>query len=193
MLLAFVFVLAPLFGVAYGAKPLIRLYGERASVLQQQRELLAREKVVVTHVESFDALTDSARRALEAETSRIIRASEMATAHVELTDHLRSIARRSEVLVTHTSAMTADSSDAGLTTLRMALRAESDLAGLARFLDSVSSDSLALRISRILIEMAPRNQFGGSAVVSDGRHVLLLSATVEALAQVGQQSSSATR
>lgn len=180
----FIFVLAPLFAAAYGARPLIQAYRERSSLLDEQRELLARERQIVEDATWLAARIDSSRQAFGHESRGLIDGSERATAHAALANHLRAVARRNEVLVNRVTEMPADSIGDGLTLLRVALNAESDLAGVTRFLESVRTDSLQLRISRIFIESSSRNQIGGSAVASDGRYVLSVNATVEALARL---------
>ena len=186
VLAIFAFVLAPLFAAAYGARPLVRAYGERTSALAQQRELLARERAAVSASPTLAAPIAAARAAIASESRGIIQSVARSTAYSALTDHLRSSARRQDVLVLQATEVQGDSVEGGHSIVRVALRAESDLAGITRYLRSLESDPLRLRVSRVFIERVAQGQFlfGGSSTASDGRTVLILNATVESLARV---------
>lgn len=184
VLTIFALVLAPLFAALYGARPLLRVYGERTGALAQQRELLARERAAVSAAPALSVPIVAARSAVARASRGIIQSAALSTAFSALTDHLRSSARRQDVLVLQMTEMPGDSIVGGHSVLRVALRAESDLAGITRYLRSLESDALRLRVSRVFIERAGQDQFGGSAAATDGRTVLILNATIESLARV---------
>ncbi len=184
VLAIFAFALAPLFAASYGARPLLRVYRERTGALAQQRELLARERAAVSAAPALSVPIVAARSAVARESRGIIQSAALSTAFSALTDHLRSSARRQNVLVLQTTSMPADSLEGAYSVLRVAVRAESDLAGITRFLRSLESDPLRLRVSRVFIERAAQGQLAGSVVATDGRTVLILNATIESLALV---------
>jgi hypothetical protein len=184
MLRALAFVILPAFAVAYGARPLVRTWSAEREGLLQQMELLQRERAAVAEAGMFDSAIVHRRTMLAREERAVIRASSQPTAFSELADHLRSAARREQVLVHQVSELPVDSVGADLRLLRLGVRGESDLAGITRFIRSIEADPRRIRVTRLFIERQGANNMGGGPATTDGRNVLTLHATIEALALV---------
>jgi hypothetical protein len=118
-----------------------------------------------------------------------VRSGARATAFSQLTERLRATARRSEVAILQVTEVGADSLGDGLQLLRLSIRSESDIGGLARFLRAVESDPLRIRTSRMFIERGAQGVPGADDGSTDGRNVLFMTATVEALAFIDDASA----
>jgi hypothetical protein len=173
------FVLAPAFGLAYGVRPFARALTERHLAASLQRDLLARERAVVAAAPGTPAATAAMRAQLEAELPRAIRAAAVATASVRLADYLRAAARAHEVLVVQTTELPADSLVGGVEVIRLNLKAESDLAGILRFLRALETGVPRVRVTNVSVERAGPVT-AGAADAADVREVLSLTAIVEA-------------
>jgi hypothetical protein len=185
VLLLALFVGGPFFAIAYGARPAWRAYGDRVAALEQQRDLLARERGLVAGAASLDTPTTVTREALRRDLRTVIRSGARATAFSLLTERVRAAARQHDVLVLQASEAGAEELGDGLSLLRVSVRAESDLAGIARLLRAIESDPLQIRTSRVFIERSPQGALGPDGGSTDGRNVLLLNVTIEALAITG--------
>jgi hypothetical protein len=146
------FVILPVFAVAYGARPLWRAWSAEREDLLQQSALLQRERAAVGEAGTLDSALTHRRALLAVEQRSVIRANSQPTAYSELADHLRGVARREQVLVHQVSELPTDSVGSDLRLLRLAVRGESDLAGITRFIRSMESDPRRIRITRLFIE-----------------------------------------
>ena len=160
-------VLAPAFGVAYGVRPFARALSERHLAAAQLRELLARERALVAEAPRIPAATAAGRAALEAELPRAIRGAAIATASVRLADYLRAAARAHEVLVVQTTELPADSLMGGIEVLRLSVKAESDLAGILRFLRAIETGAPNVRLTNVSVERAGPGRSGVTAAAAD--------------------------
>lgn len=177
----------PVFAIAYAAKPMLRARAERVEQLAQSRDLLARAE---------HALTDDARlrtelaelRARERQSMRaVVSTAGEATAVSHITEQVRALARRHEVLVLSTNEVGTDSTVAGLSLIRIGVRVESDMRGIARLLGAISTDPSALRVSRVFIERRAGDL--GAPVRDSTARALTAHLTIEALARVGDASA----
>jgi hypothetical protein len=179
----------PFFAAAYGGRPAWRAYAERRDAIEQQRELLARERGVAQSGPSLDSALAASGATVRGELRTVVRSGARATAFSQLTERLRATARRSEVAILQVTEVGADSLGDGLQLLRLSIRSESDIGGLARFLRAVESDPLRIRTSRMFIERGAQGVPGADDGSTDGRNVLFMTATVEALAFIDDASA----
>lgn len=178
------FVILPAFAAAYGARPLVRAWNAERESHVQQTALWQRERTAVAEAGMFDSVIAQRRTMLAREERTVIRASSQPTAFSELADHLRVVARREQVLVHQVLELPVDSLGAELRLLRLGVRGESDLAGITRFIRSIEADPRRVRVTRLFIDRQGTGNLGGGPAATDGRNVLTLHATVEALAVV---------
>lgn len=186
-------VVAPVFAVAYGARPMMRSVGERVERTHQQRELLQRELGLIAGRSAVDSLQHVVDRSMADELKLVIHSGDRATAYSLLSERVRALARRRQVAVLQLAESPPDSIERGLTVLRMGLRAESDIAGVLGFLAAVESDPSRLRVTRLFIERANVRPLGEESGATDGRHVLMLTATIEALAWMAPNQAKGSR
>jgi hypothetical protein len=172
----------PLFAAAYGARPLLRARAERLDQLAQSRDFLARAQVALRDdartQRDLDSLRLRERQAMRA----VVTTAGQATAISHVTEQLRTLARRHDVLVLSTNELASDSTLAGLSLMRIGVRVESDLRGVARLLNAIENDGAALRVSRIFFER--RSAEIGTAAGDSLANVLTAHLTVESLARV---------
>jgi hypothetical protein len=173
----------PVFAVAYAAKPLLSARGERVEQLAQSRDFLARAQQALAD----DARVREALNSLRAHERRTMRAvvstAGEATAVSHVTELVRTLARRNEVLVLSTNELAGDSTVAGLSLIRIGVRVESDMRGIARLLGAVANDPAALRVSRVFIERRAGDI--GTVPTDSTARALNAHLTIEALARVG--------
>jgi len=174
-------VVLPLFGIAYGVRPVARAIVERSEQRAQQHDLLVRERTAVAEATHVDSALFFARLALAGESEGLLKGPARAAIMSDLTDRVRSLARQQDVLVLQLTELPADSIGDCWSMLRIAMRAESDLAGVARMLRGLERDVAHLRVSRILIERPDAGFGGGGPAASDGRQVLTMNFTIETL------------
>ena len=167
-------VLAPAFALAYGVIPFVGALAARRVTAVGQMDRLVGERKLVEFAARLPAVTAAARLARDAELPRAVRGADVTTATVRLADYVRATARSHDVLVADAVAVGGDSLGGGVEVLRLSLKAESDLAGILRFLRALESGSPTVRISGVSIERARP----GSA--EDSRELLSLTAIVEA-------------
>lgn len=181
-----VYLILPAFAVAYAVRPMAEAWGEAREDLARQADLLERERAVIAAAGAgaLDAAITSAGATLAREERAVIRASSRPTAFSDLADHLRGAARREQVLVQQVSELSVDSLGGDWQVLRLGVRGESDLAGITRFIRAIEDDPRRIRLTRLFIERQRDGGFAGSDVATDGRNVLTVHATVEALARV---------
>jgi hypothetical protein len=173
-------VLAPAVGLAYGVRPFVRALVERRLLASQLRDRLDRERALVGQTAGMPAAAAAGRAALEAELPRAIRAAAVATASVRLADYVRAAARAHDVLIVQTSELSADSLADGIEVLRLNVKAESDLAGILRFLRALETGETRVRIKSMSVDRVDASGAGAAAAAPDAREMLSLSAIVEA-------------
>ena len=160
------------------ARPYVRSLAALRNEAALGRELLARERDLVRDAANFVGPTAVSLAALGAELPRVVHSEARATAMVQLADYVRGIARTNEVLLTQASEAPADSLAPGMQLLRLSVRAESDFAGVLRFLNSLERGRQRIRVTRLLVQRATSRT--GPGVPADAADVLVLTATIEA-------------
>ena len=86
------------------------------------------------------------------------------------------------MLVVQTTELPADSLMGGIEVLRLSVKAESDLAGILRFLRAIETGAPNVRLTNVSVERAGPGRSGVTAAAADAdpREVLSLTAIVEA-------------
>jgi hypothetical protein len=173
----------PIFAIAYAAKPVLRARLERVEQLAQSRDLLARADQALRDDATLRGELGELRNRERQLMRAVVSAAGEATAVSHISEQVRSLARRHEVLVLSTTEIGTDSTVAGLSLIRLGVRVESDMRGIARLLGAIASDPAALRVSRVFIERRA-GDLGAPPGDSTAR-ALSAHLTIEALARVG--------
>lgn len=117
---------------------------------------LSREKAAVA---STDSASPSAQRsadsALAMAAPRLFEGRDDAIASAQLAAYLGSVARRSRVLMQDANTRPSVTSPEGIRTLRVEVRAESDIQGVATFLHNLESGHKLVRVDRLEISRVP--------------------------------------
>jgi hypothetical protein len=185
------FAALPIFAAAYGLPPLLSAQRDRRDRINQQRELLARERELLTHEASVQRALLVGRVAVAGELAAgTIATSTTETALSELADRLRGVSRSLDVRVVNVSVLGTQAVDDQLHVLRLALRVECDAPGLERLLVAVANDPLLMRIATLRVDRSS-NATAPSGEANPNRQVLTVSATVEALATLPRASDGA--
>lgn len=179
-----VVVVLPVFALAYGLRPAVRAYLAQRERVEIEADLLRREVALVADSARLGQSLRLARETLNGELSSTLAGPARATLTSALTDRIRTLARREQVLVQQLVEMPTDSSSDQWLRVRVALRAESDLAGVSRFLLAIQRDTMRLRIEQVRVEHSFARAPDGRLPLGDGRHVLTFGATVEAIGRV---------
>jgi len=141
-------VLVPALGYIWGLKPLRAWHADLRDQVTQQQLLLANERAAVSAAKKnpeAQRVADSAMRAME---PRLFEGSDPFVASAELVSHLTQIAQRANVSLTTASTRPATSAN-GVRTLRVEIRAESDITGLLAFLESIENGEKLLKVERL--------------------------------------------
>ncbi len=147
-------ILLPALFFAWGVKPYLALLEESRDSLSAERSALARERAAVDAVQrdpGMQRLADSLMRAMS---PRLFVGRDDVIATAELVSHLGAIAQEHNVWLQNATTRPAQLGDAGVRTLHVALRAESDLEGLLRFLQALETGQKLLRVERLDISVA---------------------------------------
>jgi hypothetical protein len=123
-----------------------RIASERA-LLEREENLLA---LAPAMPDSMRAAEADARRAA----SRLVQAPNVALAEAGISDHLERLAESSRVLLQEIRSIQADPAAdvAGLRTIRLGIRGESDLNGVTTMLHRMEGGQLLLRVHEMQIE-----------------------------------------
>jgi hypothetical protein len=141
-------ILIPSLGYVWGVKPMLASLDATRQQVFDQRQLLAHEQAAVDAAKrnpDMQRIADSAMRAM---TPRLFEGRDDVMATAELVSHLGVIAYESNVDLQ--SASTRPTTTAGgVRTLRVDIRAESDITGVLVFLQSLESGEKLLRVERL--------------------------------------------
>jgi hypothetical protein len=139
----------------YGVRPYRTAMAETRDELETARLALSREKAAVVAKPTApggQALTDSA---LVLVGPRLFEGRDDAIASAQLAAYLGTVARRSRVLMEDANTRPSTTSAEGIRTLRVEVRAESDIQGITTFLHSLESGQKLVRVDRLEISRVP--------------------------------------
>ena len=142
------YVLVPALGYIWGVKPLLASFGRMRDEIRIERQALAQELAAVAAAKRNPDLQRVADSAMRAMTPRLFEGKDDVMATAELVSHLDQVARRNQVLL-QSAATRPATLDNGVRTLRVEIRAESDLTGLLAFLQSVEGGEKLLSVERL--------------------------------------------
>ena len=153
------------FGVIWGRMYRDALAGARDE-LATERATLARERVAVAtarHNPQLQHMADSAMRAMR---PRLFEGKDDVMASAELASYVGDVARRARVWLQDAGTRPATPAAEGVRTLRVEIRAESDLQGTLLFLQGLEQGDKLVRIDRLDISRAARTDEKDAEVLS---------------------------
>lgn len=177
-------ILVPSLGWIWGVRPMRDALTEMGDRIAAEREALAREQSAVLDASQSPARQQFADSALKATGARIFAGANDVAAGAELVTYLGETARRTRVWLASAATRNAPGatagrgstpasaeSTAGLRSLRVELRAESDFQGILEFLDALERGAKVVTVERLDIARALR-------AGDEDRETLSVSATV---------------
>lgn len=148
-------VVLPALVFIYGVRPYQAAMAATRDELETARLALSREKAVVAARPTAPGGQQSADSALTMVEPRLFEGRDDAIASAQLAAYLGSVARRSRVLMQDANTRPSTSSSEGIRTLRVEVRAESDIQGVATFLHNLESGQKLVRVDRLEISRVP--------------------------------------
>jgi hypothetical protein len=139
----------------WGVRPYRAAMAETRDELETARVALAREKAAVAAQPSDPGGQKSADSALTMVAGRLFEGRDDAIASAQLAAYLGSVAKRSRVLMQDANTRPSTTSPEGIRTLRVEVRAESDVQGVATFLHNLESGSKLVRVDRLEVSRVP--------------------------------------
>lgn len=140
--------------------------GSARDELATERATLARERVAVAtarHNPQLQHIADSAMRAMR---PRLFEGKDDVMASSELASYVGDVARRARVWLQDAGTRPATPAAEGVRTLRVEIRAESDLQGALLFLQGLERGDKLVRIDRLDISHAARSDEKDAEVLS---------------------------
>lgn len=137
-------------------RPYAGLLDETRARVEVERALLARERGLLAIAGELPGRLATATARLEEESATLLGASNAVAAEEVLMEHIQRTATRSRVLVQDARGVEvhADEAAGPLAPVRLGVRVESDLAGLASFLNRLESGPGLIRILEMSVEPA---------------------------------------
>lgn len=137
-------------------RPYARLLDETRSRVAVERSLLARERGLLAVADQLPGLLAESTARLAEESAALLGAANAVAAEGALMDHVQRTATRSRVLVQDARGVEIGAEEAigPIAPVRLGVRVESDLAGLAAFLNRLESGPGLVRIVETQLEPA---------------------------------------
>jgi hypothetical protein len=138
-------------GYAKGLKPYFAALTEARNELAVARAALASERSTVatsTHDPALMVAVDSAMRAMQ---TRLFIGRDDVAMSAELSSYIAELAGDNHVLIQNSTTRAAVISPTGVRTLRVELRAESDLRGTLEWLEAIARGDRLVRVERLEI------------------------------------------
>ncbi len=165
-------VLLPSLFAIWGVKPLLATLSESRDLLSAERAALSRERAAVNAAQRNPGMQQLADSLMRAMSPRLFAGRDDVMATAELVSHLGAVAAAHDVWLQNATTRPAEVGDAGVRTLHVALRAESDLEGVLRFLQALELGEKLLRVERLDISVA------AGSFVEDGVEPVSISASI---------------
>lgn len=143
-------------------KPYVRTLRESRGELKVQRELLARERAVLSASNRFPAALEQSRNALEQQSTPLFDGLDELSATSNLSDHVSEAALANRVLVQQLETRKAEPLAEGLSALAVDLRAEGDFEGVLHFLNSLERGDKLINVSALVLTRVNRPAAGGA-------------------------------
>ena len=139
----------------WGVRPYRAAMAETRDELEIARLALSREKAAIAAKPSAPGTERFADSALTLVQPRMFEGRDDAIASAQLAAYLGTVARRSRVLMEDANTRPSTTSPEGIRTLRVEVRAESDIQGVATFLHNLESGQKLVRVDRLEISRVP--------------------------------------
>jgi hypothetical protein len=165
-------ILLPSLFFVWGVKPYVAALTDARQQLSVERETVARERAAIAAAHRNPQLRQKADSAMRAMTPRLFEGRDDVMASAELASYLGDVARSNRVWLQDAATRPAVQSPGGVRSLRVEMRAESDLRGVLAMLHALETGKKLVRIERLDISRVTK------AVSEDGTETLSVSATV---------------
>lgn len=139
----------------YGVRPYRAVLSETRDELEIARLALSREKAAVTTTRANPSAQKSADSALMMVATRLFEGRDDAIASAQLAAYLGSVARKSRVLMEDANTRPSTTTPDGIRNLRVEVRAESDIQGVATFIHNLETGNKLVRVDRLEISRVP--------------------------------------
>jgi hypothetical protein len=139
----------------WGIRPYRNALTNARDELVTARLALSREMAAVAAGPETPGGQQSADSALRMVSPRLFEGRDDAFASAQLAAYLGSVARRSRVLMEDANTRPSTTSPEGIRTLRVEVRAESDVQGVATFLHNLEAGSKLVRVDRLEVSRVP--------------------------------------
>jgi hypothetical protein len=163
----------------WGVRPYRIAMAETRDQLDAARLALSREKAAVAAKPTAPGGQQFADSALIFVAPRLFEGRDDAIASAQLAAYLGTVARRSRVLMQDANTRPSTTSPEGIRTLRVEVRAESDIQGITTFLHSLEAGQKLVRVDRLEISRVPGLED------RNGFETLTISATIAGFAFTG--------
>jgi type II secretory pathway component PulM len=171
-------ILVPTVGWTAAIRPYRLARAELVARVEEQRQLLARERALLRESRGLPRELRDATDALEAARIRLLPGRDALAATGALVSIVGDAARRRGVLIESIESRGADRPSGGLVSVRIEVRGRGDFEGLLRWLQTLESDPLLLRVDGLSVSRS--GDRGDAEPDSLDTETLALSATVRA-------------
>jgi hypothetical protein len=149
-------VLLPPLLFIWGIRPYRTALSDARDQLSTERQTLAREKAAITTARQNPELQHVADSAMKVMKPRLFEGKDDVMASAELAAYVGDLARGARVWLQDAGTRPAIAADDGVRTLRVEIRAESDLLGTLMFLQALERGEKLVRIDRLDISKSAR-------------------------------------
>ena len=181
-----VFVLLPGLLYIWAVRPYQAALSDARDQLATERATLARERSAIATAHRNPQLQHIADSAMRAMRPRLFEGKDDVMASAELASYLGDVSRKARVWLQTANTRPATSSGEGVRTLRVDIRAESDLLGTLLFLQALERGDKLIRIDRLDISRSP-------AIDEADGETLMIAATVAGFAVNDTVSTASTK
>ncbi|HMI47518.1 MAG TPA: GspMb/PilO family protein [Gemmatimonadaceae bacterium] len=146
---------------AIAVKPYVRALGGTRDELRSQRDLLARERAVLTASGRFPAALRQSQSALTERSTPLFDGLDELSATSDLSDDISKAALAHRVLIQQLETRKAEALEEGLVALSVDIRAEGDFEGVLHFLDSLERGEKLIHVSALTLTRVDRPAANG--------------------------------
>jgi hypothetical protein len=148
------------------ARPYRSALADARDQLATERAALARERAAIDNARRNPQLREAADSAMSAMRPRLFEGKDDVMASAELASYLGDVARDTRVWLEDAATRPATPAVNGVRTLRVEIRAESDLLGTLMFLQRLERGDKLVRVERLDISRTPRSDEGDQETLS---------------------------
>lgn len=159
-------VLLPGFLFIWGVRPYQAALADARDQLATERATLARERLAVATARQNPQLQHIADSATRAMRPRLFEGRDDVMASSELASYLGDVAHQTRVWLQDANTRPALPASEGVRTLRVEIRAESDILGVLMFLQALERGDKLVRVDRLDISRTPRSDEKDSETLS---------------------------